>query len=124
MEIELEGLVQLAAGKTDEALRTLAEATAKEDACSFDFGPPTVVKPAHELLGEVLLGLDRAAEAQHEFEKALTRAPRRAASLLGRWRAATRAGDEPLASEIKRELSAMWHGADAPVLLTLVGKSP
>jgi len=83
MELELSGLLALAAGANEDALARLAGAAEKEDAMGFDFGPPAVVEPAHELLGQVLLDLGRAEEAAHEFETALERAPGRARSLQG-----------------------------------------
>jgi tetratricopeptide (TPR) repeat protein len=64
-------------GKVEEALMLLKEATTAEESLPFAFGPPTVVKPSHELLGEILLSLGRPAEAQEEFDKALQRPGRR-----------------------------------------------
>ena len=83
MELELAGRIALQAGNRDEALALLADAAQKEDAMGFDFGPPVVVEPAHELLGRVLLDLGRHDEAAREFESALRRAPGRAKSLRG-----------------------------------------
>jgi tetratricopeptide (TPR) repeat protein len=83
MELELSGLLALAAGAEEDGLARLAAAAEKEDALGYDFGPPAVVEPAHELLGHVLLERGRAAEAAREFEAALERAPGRARSLEG-----------------------------------------
>lgn len=83
MELELSGLIALHAGAHDEGLARLAAAAEKEDAMGYDFGPPNVVEPAHELLGSVLLELERWEEAQKEFARALERAPGRRRSLLG-----------------------------------------
>jgi tetratricopeptide (TPR) repeat protein len=93
LELELSGLIALHAGATEEALARLAAAAEKEDAMGYDFGPPVVVEPAHELLGVTLLDLDRASEAAREFELALMRAPGRRRSLEGL--AAARARLEP-----------------------------
>lgn len=87
MELELEGLIALRTGPEDEALARLAAAVAREDAIGFDFGPPVVVEPAHELLGRVLLERGRHVEAALEFEAALRRAPGRLKSLEGLARA-------------------------------------
>ena len=76
------------------------------------FGPPDVVKPTHELLGELLLAQGKAAEAQQEFVRALALAPRRTASLLGLARAATASGDAPVAEQARTDLRAIWHQAD------------
>ncbi len=83
MELELSGLLALSAGASEDGLARLAAAAEKEDAMGFDFGPPAVVEPAHELLGQVLLDLGRADEAAREFEASLQRAPGRARSLHG-----------------------------------------
>jgi predicted Zn-dependent protease len=80
---------------------------------SFDFGPPVVVKPTRELLGEILLKLGRAQEAQTEFASSLKRAPKRFLSLLGMARAAAKAGDHAAAQEAYATLEKMLHRADA-----------
>ena len=87
MALELEGLISKAGGDADAALVSLRAATEKEDALSFGFGPPVPVEPSHELLGEVLLELGRAAEAREHFEAALARAPNRRQSVAGLARA-------------------------------------
>ncbi len=83
MELELSGLIALSAGAHEEGLTRLTAAAEKEDGMGSDFGPPTVVEPAHELLGKVLLDLGRNEEAAREFERALARAPGRLRSLEG-----------------------------------------
>ncbi|MSR63588.1 MAG: hypothetical protein EXS08_14215 [Planctomycetes bacterium] len=83
MELELAGLLALKAGVDEEGIALLTAAAEKEDAMGFDFGPPVVVEPAHELLGRVLAQRGRRAEAQKEFEAALRRAPGRLRSLQG-----------------------------------------
>ena len=83
MEQELQALILFAEGRTAEALALLAEATTAEEARPLEYGPPSVVKPSHELMGEMLLALDRPAEARVQFTKALERAPRRTLSLVG-----------------------------------------
>lgn len=87
MALELEGLIALRTGPEDAALAGLAAAAEREDAIGFDFGPPVVVEPAHELLGHILLARGRHAEAATEFEAALRRAPGRLRSLEGLARA-------------------------------------
>jgi predicted Zn-dependent protease len=78
-----------------------------------DFGPPWPVKPSHELFGEILLNLNRPAEAVQQFELALKRVPRRASSLLGLARAASRASETKTAHQAYAELNRMWHNADS-----------
>jgi len=101
-----------AGGVPADAVALMQEATALEDAMPVEFGPPADVKPAHELLGEMLLQAGRAGEAQVEFARALAHAPKRALSLLGLGRAAAAAGDRNTAASAYRELREMWHRAD------------
>jgi tetratricopeptide (TPR) repeat protein len=112
LETELRAAIKAADGGADEALALLRQAAAVEDTMAVAFGPPDVVKPAHELLGELLLAQGKPAEAQQAFVRALALAPRRAASLLGLARAATAAGDAPVADQARADLRAMWHQAD------------
>ena len=112
MQHELKALLLMDEGKPDDALALMQKAAEIEDAMRFDFGPPSPVKPAHELYGEMLLDLDRAAEAQEQFRLALDRTPRRALALLGLARAATRSGDAATARHAYDTLRQIWHRAD------------
>ena len=73
-----------------------------------------MVKPSHELLGEMLLQANRPFAAV-EFRRALELAPRRALSLRGLMRAATAEGDSLTAAQARGELAAVWHAADAGI---------
>jgi tetratricopeptide (TPR) repeat protein len=83
MAYELAGVVHLANGDTAGGLSLLRQATAIEDTLPMEFGPPLIVKPSHELLGEILLNLNQPGEAKREFERALALAPRRLRSIQG-----------------------------------------
>jgi Tfp pilus assembly protein PilF len=113
LERQIRALVLLQNGKPIDALAILREAAELEDAIPLEFGPPDIVKPTHELLGEVLLELGRRREAQREFSRALELAPGRARSLLGLGRAAVAAGDHGVARKALEELKQIWHSADA-----------
>lgn len=112
LEKELRALLRQADGSLPEAISLMREATAMEDAIPFEFGPPAVAKPSHELFGEILLQAGRPREAQAEFVRALRLAPRRALSLLGLGRAAAGAGDGVTAARAYGDLRDIWHGAD------------
>jgi tetratricopeptide (TPR) repeat protein len=112
LETELKAAAKAADGGADEAVALLRQAAAVEDTMPVAFGPPDVVKPTHELLGELLLAQGKGAEAQQEFVRSLALAPRRAASLLGLARAATAAGDTPVADQARADLRAIWRQAD------------
>jgi len=112
MERELRAMLRMADGAGEEAVTLLREAAAMEDALPAEFGPPGIVKPSHELLGEVLLARQRPGEAQHEFARALALAPGRARALAGLVRAAAAAGDREVAATTLRQLEASWRRAD------------
>ena len=111
---ELQGFLLWLDGQTDSALAMVRQATVIEDALPVAFGPPDVVKPSHELLGEMLLQANRPFAAA-EFRRALELAPRRALSLRGLMRAATAEGDSLTAAQARGELAAVWHAADAGI---------
>jgi hypothetical protein len=80
---ELEALLLWHRGKRDEAVARLRDLANEEDSFAAEYGPPDIVKPTHELLGELLLELKRPAEAQAQFVRALELAPGRSPALLG-----------------------------------------
>jgi len=121
LRLELGAVLALGTGDTTGALERLHRATAIEDGLPAEFGPPDIVKPSWELLGEVLLSLGRPAEAQTAFTHALSLAPRRALSLRGLLAAATAAGDHAAAVRARQDLTAAWHAADATVQQTIPG---
>jgi tetratricopeptide (TPR) repeat protein len=112
LALELQAALKLADGAGEEAVALLREAAGLEDGMPLEFGPPDVVKPSHELLGETLLTLGRAAEAQRAFGRALELAPGRSPALLGLVRAAAAAGDPAAAERAARALRANWLRAD------------
>jgi tetratricopeptide (TPR) repeat protein len=74
---ELRGLIAIADGRAAEGIRILQAAADAEDALPFEFGPPSILKPTHELLGEELLKLGRKDEATIAFTRASERTPGR-----------------------------------------------
>ena len=75
-------------------LAALERAAVVEDSMVYEFGPPFVDKPAHELLGEALFGVRRYKDAEREFKIALKRTPRRVQALVGLARAESGGGRE------------------------------
>lgn len=112
MEREVRALIDWKAGRTDEALRQLGEASQIEFSLPPPSGPPHPAKPAQELFGEVLLALGRPAEAMQQYEGALVRTPGRVLSLLGSARAAVALGDRRTAAERYGQLLEAWSQAD------------
>ncbi|HEV7744771.1 MAG TPA: hypothetical protein VGO56_07225 [Pyrinomonadaceae bacterium] len=81
----LQGKALLARREGDfaSAEKLLREAAGMEETLPIDFGPPTIEKPTHEMLGEFLLWRGRKDEARDEFKKALARTPGRRMSEQG-----------------------------------------
>lgn len=102
--LELEGLLQFEDGKTDTAVATLRKAVQLEEQTPFGYGPPFPPKPSLELLGEILLAIDRPGDAVTAFQASLERTPRRALALQGLSKAATAAGDHKTADRANSEL--------------------
>jgi tetratricopeptide (TPR) repeat protein len=104
MRMELEAIALVSGGDVEAGLTRAREAASAEDGISFDFGPPAIVKPAHELLGELLLAQKRPADARKEFQVALDHAPGRAGSLAGLIQAAN-----DLHDDAAREAARIWR---------------
>lgn len=112
---QIEAAIARVEGDDAAAVAALEAACRDEDRMDPDFGPPRIVKPAHEMFGQLLLALDRPADAVAQFELALRRAPLRARSLLGLSRAHAAAGNPTAAKAVAQKLAAIWHVADADV---------
>jgi hypothetical protein len=112
---ELRSAILAASKRADEAIVLATDAAAQEEAMPFEFGPPQIVKPTQELLGEILLGVGKPAAAQAAFTKSLARTPGRSRSLVGLARAASAAGDRATAESAVARLKANWHAADKDV---------
>ena len=110
---ELEADLLWSAHRGEDAVARLREVSREEDVFPAEYGPPDIVKPTHELLGEILLTLKRPADAATEFTRALELAPGRSLSLLGLMRAARAAGDSAAADWALKQLSRNWESADS-----------
>lgn len=112
MAQQLEAVLIFSEGRRDEALVLARQAAVVEEGLSFEFGPPLPVKPAHELVGDLLMDVRRPGEAVVAYEASLKRTPGRALSLLGLYRSAT-ASRQPLkAQQAAAELRRVWQRAD------------
>ena len=113
MEREIGALIELANGRRDAAVTILQAATLAELALPPPLGLPAPIKPAPELLGEVLVEVGRPREAVSAFEDALRRNANRSLSVLGLARAARALGDTAAARTRYDELAANYRDADA-----------
>lgn len=113
MEREMAALVAVARGARAEAMEILRAAARDEAALPPPFGLPIPIKPAAELLGEQLLEAGRADAASAAFDAVLKRYPNRSLAVLGRARAAAKAGDAAGARRYYAQLAANFAQADA-----------
>lgn len=82
LEGQLKSLLLIEAGDAESGLALLKETVAMEDAMPIDFGPPTIVKPSYELLGDVLVEMGRYEDAMEAYEQQLARTPNRRQSRI------------------------------------------
>ncbi|HYC01402.1 MAG TPA: hypothetical protein VEC57_19875 [Candidatus Limnocylindrales bacterium] len=103
-----------AEGRHDEALSALRAVADAEDALGKHPVTPGALVPAREQLGEMMLLLNRANEAQQAYAGALSIYPSRFNSMYGAARAAEALGDQKVARERYRMLAKQAEKADAP----------
>jgi tetratricopeptide (TPR) repeat protein len=109
---EAEAFAADARGDADDAVIKLKEAAAMEDTIDDLSQPPYPVIPANELLGSLLLELNRSAEAVTYFQKALKRTPNRPKAIFGLARATQALGDDQTAAKTYEKLLTVWETAD------------
>ncbi len=113
MEREVAALVERAAGRRELAIEILKAATQAELKLPPPLGLPAPIKPAPELLGEVLIEIGRPGEALEPFRQALGRNANRTLSVLGLARASAAVGQADAARQHYRDLLASYEQADA-----------
>ena len=123
MALEADGMALLAGGDRTGAVKRLEQAAVIEESMDPPSGPPgeqdtdPPIKPAHELLGEVLLEIGRPAEAARQFAIGLDRMPNRPRLLVGAARAAVKVNDQATARLRYRQLLNLpGGGPDRPGL--------
>lgn len=112
-ELEIAALQAASRKNFDEAIAALKRATSLEEELSPPSGPPSLLKPSHELFGEVLLRAGKPKEAASAFAASLARQPNRARSMLGMARAFAAAGDAAAAAAAYADFLHVWQQADA-----------
>src|SRR2546423_658088 len=83
MEKEVAAVIAFTQKDLVAAERLIKEATAVELMLDAPSGPADPIKPSFELYGQLLLGLNRPAEAAAQFQQTLQRMPNRRASMRG-----------------------------------------
>ena len=104
--------VELAQGKREAALALMRESADLQDASEKSPVTPGYVAPARELLGEMLLELERPAQALKEFEASALHEPNRFRGTYGAAFAAAQAGDAAKARIYYAKLMALAAKGD------------
>jgi Tfp pilus assembly protein PilF len=112
MELEIEAVAASLKKEHRKAIEFMKRATFLEDEMGPPSGPPGLIKPTHELFGEILLRAGKALEAEKQFNTALANQPNRARSLLGLARAKVQSGDQTGAVMVYITLLGQWEKAD------------
>jgi tetratricopeptide (TPR) repeat protein len=111
-DLQLAALDQVEENKFSKAGDLIEQAMALEDKLPPPSGPPALIKPSHELYGEILLRAGRHQEARQYFDQVLFWHPNRARSLLGLARAGAGSGDARIAREAYTTLLSIWKQAE------------
>ena len=112
-EFEVLALGASIRGEHDKAIQFMNEAVKMEELRGAPSGPPGIIKPAHELFGEILLRAGNHERAAEQFRTALLRQPNRARSLLGLARVHAKSGNNAEAANVSAKLLEQWKDADA-----------
>ena len=111
-ELQVAAVARAAKGAYEEAIALIKNAADMEEKLPTPSGPPEMIKPSHELFGEILLRAGRPKEAAQQFAMSLARHPKRTRSLLGAARAAAQSGDRSGAATAYATLLQVWAQAD------------
>jgi tetratricopeptide (TPR) repeat protein len=111
--LEIAAAASAAKNEFENAVKLMKLAIRLEEDMSPPSGPPVLVKPSHELFGEILLQAGRPKEAAEQFTIALERQPNRGRALLGLARAAARQGDAKTARETYAKFLEQWKQSDS-----------
>jgi hypothetical protein len=103
-----------AAGETKDALRRMQSAARLEDGTEKSVLTPGPLSPARELLGEMLLAMNKPVAALAQFEATLKQEPRRLRSLYGAAHAAQLCGRAELSRRYFAELLRVCAHSDKP----------
>jgi tetratricopeptide (TPR) repeat protein len=111
-ELEVHAAHVARGGDLEDTIIPLTAAVDLEAPLGPPPGPPSVIKPPEEFLGEMLLRAHRFSEARVQFEESLKNQPNRARSVIGLARAEAGVGDGHAAADTYARFLAMWQWAD------------
>ena len=110
---EMEALDRFAQGQHPAAFAIMDRAASLQARMPKPIGRPFPVKDVNELYGELLLQVNRPAEAMTRFDRVLARTPNRSRALLGLARAYRNAGDDANARAAYKRFLTNYRLADA-----------
>jgi hypothetical protein len=113
-QLDAQAWLELAEHRPERALARMHEAARREDATEKSAVTPGPLAPARELLGDMLLELQRPSEALAAYRATLEKEPNRFRTLRGALRAATLADDRPAATQYASALRTLTSRADVP----------
>ena len=111
-ELEIKTAIKLYEKDYEAAIQLAKKATLVEKQLPSPTGPPRILKPTYELLGEVYLKAGKPKKAKEQFTISLTRHPNRIRSLLGVARSAKLDGDHITAKENYLQILSILKNAD------------
>jgi len=112
--LEVSAWSALAEGRTDLALTMMKSAAEMEDGTDKRAITPGPLAPARELFGDMLLEVDRPAQALEQFEATVKLEPNRFRALYGAARAAQLTGNREASRKYFAELLKICERADTP----------
>jgi tetratricopeptide (TPR) repeat protein len=112
----LAGWIARAQGEAEAAVELISSAAELEGTVEKHPVTPGALLPPYEALGDLLLDLDRPAEALAAYRASSATWPGRFNTLLGAARAAAAAGDAAAAEDYYAQLLELAAGSDRPAL--------
>ena len=112
-ELEIKTAIKLYQQDYEAAIQLAKQATVVEEKLPSPSGPPRILKPTYELLGEVYLKAGKPKKAKEQFTISLMRHPNRIRSLVGLARSAKLNGEKLIAKENYERLLFLLENADS-----------
>lgn len=110
--LEIAAVTSAAQGDQTGAITLMEKTTALVEQTPPPSGPPPLIKPPHELFGQILLRTGQSHKAEEQFVTALRRHPNRARSLLGVARTNVQTRDTQAAAKAYSQFLRQWQPAD------------
>jgi tetratricopeptide (TPR) repeat protein len=112
-EFEIQIAIKLFEKDYKAAIGLAKQAVLLEEKLPAPSGPPRILKPSYELLGEVYLKAGKPIQAYENFSISLLRHPNRIRSLVGAARAADAKGDREVALENYQQVFNQFKNANS-----------